>query len=174
MPKDADETLGKCSQVAIFVRNDILQSSIDETTEISSSLLEADSEVIFPVEKFDYKLLFRKEFPYDNDKRTTEEKILDDVHYYINRNLDTYLNEDTNISEIPITEIFRCVRDATDIDELRTIIRTKFVINENDCIESAVQYDEISDYGDDEIDSVNKENIDNNRQNDVSSDDNWD
>ncbi|XP_031639577.1 small RNA 2'-O-methyltransferase [Contarinia nasturtii] len=173
----ADKSLGQCSQAAIFVRKDMLELLNEDTPDgIAPPLVVTDSEVVFPIEKFDYKLLFSKKFPYDEDDRSYEEKIIDDVHYFINRNLDTYLNEERNICEFPITEIFHCVRDVANIDELRTIIRAEFVVNENDCVEKALPENDDSEISDYDYDyDANKENDTNSLNGSVHfSEENWD
>lgn len=141
VPKDGDENLGKCSQMVCFVRKDmlhILQNSDDASKDLSSICLDqTDSEVVFPLEKFNYELLYSKPFPFDQETRTTDERILDDVKYFINRHLyvdDPFFDEDKNTFEFPVESIFHFVHDATDTNELRTIIRKEFVINENDCV----------------------------------------
>lgn len=166
LPTDSDELLGKCSQMATFVRKDILQllnnyDASDEGTVADGS----DTEVVFPIEKFEYRLLFSNEFPYDQDVRTVEEKILDDVKYFINRHLyddDPYFDYEKNICEFPIEHIFRFVHDSSDLNEMRTIIRKEFVINEKDCVEHKLPEEsdfEFDDHDDDKDDhEVNKEN----------------
>lgn len=172
LPTDADIELGKCSQMAIFVRLDMLQllNSVDTPAEAEQSIDESDTEVVFPIEKFEYELLFHKEFPYDQDSRSLEEKILDDVKYFINRHLyddDPYFDYEKNICEFPVEDIFRYVHDASDLDELRKIIRKEFVINDKDCIEHKLPQQsgsEYSDYNsDDDKDEADKENDDGNR-----------
>lgn len=165
LPDDADAELGKCSQMALFVRLDmvkLLKSPDTHAEAAEQSVDESDTEVVFPIEKFKYELLFHKEFPYDQDSRSLEEKILDDVKYFINRHLyddDPYYDYEKNICEFPIEDIFRFVHDASDLDEMRKIIRKEFVINDKDCVEQTLPESEYSDYvSDEDKDEANKEN----------------
>lgn len=141
LPTDTDEQLGKCSQMATFVRKDMLQllNGYDAPDEFTPSTDESQpDEVVFPIEKFQYELLFSKEFPYNQDARSVEEKIIDDVKYFMNRHLyedDQYFVEDKNIFHFPVKDIFLHVHEASDLDEMRAIIRKEFVINEQDCVE---------------------------------------
>lgn len=138
---DADEKLGKCSQMATFVCKDMLQllNGHDAPDEVTPSTDESHTdEVVFPIEKFKYELLFSKEFPYDQDARSLEEKIIDDVKYFMNRHFyedDPYFVEEIERFQFPIQDIFRHVHDASDLDEMRAIIRKEFVINDQDCVE---------------------------------------
>lgn len=149
LPEGADEKLGKCSQMVTFVRKDMLEILLNDGSndELSKSqpLEQPDSEVVFPIDKCNYKLLYRKDYPYDQDIRSADEKILDDVKYFINRHLceeGAYFDEDRNICEFPIENIFHFVHDVADMNELRKIIRKEFVINEKDCIEQNIPVDD--------------------------------
>lgn len=153
LPPDADKLLGKCSQMVTFVRKDMLQilNHLDAPVTQSDAppVDESDSEVVFPIEKFKYTLLFSKVFPYDQDSRSVEEKILDDVKYFINRHLyddNPYFDYEKNICTFPVEDIFRSVHDASDLNEMRTIIRKEFVINNNDCIEHKLPEDTDSEF----------------------------
>lgn len=137
-----------------FLRSDILENQTAETADESIADQEG-IDVPFPIEKFPYKLLFSKEFPFNQDARSVEEKIMDDVRYFINRHLtvdDPYFNEEKNICEIPLANILPFVHDSADLNELRTIVQKEFLINEQDCIEHKLI--ESSDFEDDEYDEV--------------------
>lgn len=170
LPENVDDKLGKCSQMAIFVRKDMLEilsnDSTDEPTSVISSFDPLDSEVVFPIEKIQYELLFRKEFPFDCDTRTTREKMLDDVKYFINRHLhydDPYFDEERDICVFPVEDIFRFVHDASDLDELRTIIRKEFVINGEDCVESKLEVESDESDPDDDQEDVPEKIIESNQ-----------
>lgn len=185
VPENTDKTLGQCSQMATFVRKDMLQFLNKDVTNNeatpSISLIEIDPDVIFPIEKYNYKLLFSKIFPYDQDARTNEEKIMDDAKYFINRHLyddDGYFNDEKNICEFPVIEIFQCVHEAADLNEFRTILCKEFVINENDCVVHKVYEDtwsDCSEHGVENDEEANKENDASCAPNDLSTyDEDWD
>lgn len=159
LPEDADSKLGKCSQMVTFVRTDMIKLLNDASAEPTSQTDRSNSEVVFPLEKFKYNLLFSKEFPYDQDARTPQEKIIDDVKYFIHRHScenSLYFDYEKDIFEFPVPNIFPFIHEVINIDELRTIIRTEFVINENDCI--VYKLPEDSDFDDDyEDDDVEAE-----------------
>lgn len=78
-----------------------------------------------------------KEFPFDNDARTVEEKIMDDIKYFIHRHSyedNPYFDYEKDMCEFPVEDIFPFIHEANDVDELRAVISKEFVINENDCL----------------------------------------
>lgn len=167
--------------MATFVRNDMLQflNDLDAPDKVTQSVDESDTEVVFPIEKFEYKLLYSKDFPYDQDARTKEEKILDDVKYFINRHLydeDPYFDSEKNICEFPVEEIFRFVHDASDLDEMRKIIRKEFVINDKDCVEHKLPEESDAEFSDYDNDYEDKDDVDegNDDHAPVQDDDDWD
>lgn len=166
LPPGSDEKLGKCSQMVCFIRSDMLGKHTAETVESpSGQQQQQDIDVPFPIEKFPYKLLFSKEFPFNQDARSVEEKILDDVKYFIHRHLnadDPYFNEEKDICEIPLGNILPFVHDTSDLNELRTIIQKEFVVNAGDCIEHKLiessDYEQSDSDGYDDIDQQNAQN----------------
>lgn len=160
LPSGSDEKLGKCSQMACFVRLDILQNHLNLMDEPIKQPLEQQQQQIaadapFPIEKFPYKLLFSKVFPINQDARSVDEKIMDDVKYFINRHLNTddpYFNEEKYICEFPLGNILPFVHDVADLSELRKIVRKEFAINAQDCIEHKLiessDYDQSDSEGD--------------------------
>lgn len=142
--------------MACFVRLDILQNNLnvpDEPIEqpLDQEQQQQNTDVPFPIEKFPYKLLFNKVFPFNQDARSVDEKIMDDVKYFINRHLhadDPYFNEEKEICEFPLGNILPFVHDAADLNELRTIVQKEFAINAQDCIEHKLH--ESSDYDSDD------------------------
>lgn len=184
LPPGTDENLGKCSQMACFIRLDILENRLNHTKESIEQPSEQQQNIIvpFPIEKFPYKLLFSKPFPFDQDARSVEEKIMDDVKYFINRHLsadDPYFKEDRDICEIPLANVLPFVHDVADLNELRTIVQKEFVINQEDCIEHKLieesEYEE-SDFGNDDDDYNDNTDQQNaaNHQNSNIDDDSWD
>lgn len=181
LPENSDKTLGKCSQMAVFVRKDMLEIlSNNSTEEIAPSSDRPDSDVVFPINKIQYELLFSKEYPYHCDTRSTEQKILDDVKYFIHRHLtadDVFFNEDRDICEFPVEEIFKFVHDADDLDEMRTIIRKEHVINDKDCVEQKLDdesdYEQDDDYDDYDDQRPSSENIVEQNRHHISDDELW-
>lgn len=152
-----------------FVRKDLLEILHNDPATVS--LEQMDPEVVFPVEKFNYELLFSKPFPFHVDARSTDEKILDAVKYFINRHLytdDPFFDEEKNIFEFPVESIFHFVHDVADTNELRTIIRKEFVINENDCVVHNLpeSSDSELEYSDDETQFEDRQNNYQNPDND--------
>lgn len=138
-PNDTDIAFGKCSQIACFVRNDVLDKD--------ASIISTDDEM--PVGNFEYKQLFEYVYPVDVDKRSRSEIIMDDAKYFINRHSDEdgrYFIYAQNAFEFPVRDIFEFVAESYDENELRTILRKEFVINENDCVIVDAQHE--SDYSD--------------------------
>lgn len=144
-----------------FIRIDLLEHHLDsnETIDAPRTADQQCIDVPFPIEKFPYKLLFSKPFPFNEDARGVEEKIMDDVKYFINRHLtadDQYFDEERDIWIFPLENMLPFVHDATDLKELRAIVQKEFMLNEHDCIEHKLiessDFDE-SDYDDDNRDS---------------------
>lgn len=97
----------------------------------------------FPVEKFEYKLLFKNDFPIHTDHRTEEEMIMDNVVYFFNRFIykydeEFYYNPDRDRYEFPLNDIFNHVAVAPDYGELKQIVIKKYQIEENDIVVVAV------------------------------------
>lgn len=150
-----------------FARIDMIKLLENESIDILT-FDRSNSDVEFPIDKFNYQLLFRKEFPFHNDCRTTGEKIMDDVKYFINRHSyedDGYYDYEKDLCIFPIEAIFQCVHDAADLDQMRTIILKEFVINAQDCVEYKLPVETQSESSDDEDENENdnnKENISDN------------
>lgn len=165
-----------------FIRLDFLENHSNHTDESIEQPLEEqqNTDVPFPIEKFPYKLLFSKPFPFDQDARSNDEKIMDDVKYFINRHLDTddpYYNEDKAIYQIPLDNILPFVHDAADLNELRTVVQKEFVINQNDCIEQKPIEDsdyEEDDYDQDDDNNTDQQNAENPNNSNIDDDESWD
>lgn len=59
IPSNEEKKLGKCSQMVIFARKDMIEILNNELAEPAQQNDRSNSDVIFPIEKFTYKLLFR-------------------------------------------------------------------------------------------------------------------
>lgn len=164
-PPESDEKLGKCSQMVCFVRVDILENDSNSNDQQSTSTQDC-TDVPFPVEKFPYKLLSSKPFPFDQDSRSVEEKIMDDVKYFINRHLtadDPYFNEEKDLCVIPLKSMLPFVHDVAHLNELRAIVLKEFPVNEHDCIEHKLV--ESSDFEQSDDDDNNDDDHDDYQQN---------
>lgn len=146
--------------MACFVRLDILKllpkQSIDESSILPNDDDLSDDEVIYPIEKFPYKLLYKIDHPYENDPRDRTQVMIDDAKYFINRHLSNeglYFNEDKNVYEFPIESMIPFIEEADDINELRCLLRkAEYSIDDNDCVVVQPEEDsesEHSDYYDD-------------------------
>lgn len=142
---EGEESVGECSQMACFVRRDLLNEpqfvAETDTTEPEVSP--------FPVEKFEYRLLFQNEFPISQDIRTNEEIIMDNVEYFFNRFIykfddEYYYNMDRDRYEFPLQQIYECVHEAPDYDELKRVVISKYCIEANDIVIVPVPNDEYS------------------------------
>lgn len=124
------EDLGGCSQLSFFIRKDFLES-LDKQQEVVEEV-EEPTELI---ECAGYKLIHTVDFPFFHDKRSRDEKILDECRYHINRFRwmeEVFFNYDANRYEIPITAIADACWEVTDnIEEIKSVIKDKFEM-END------------------------------------------
>lgn len=142
---EGEESVGECSQMACFVRRDLLNEPQFDAEDNS-----AEPEVSpFPVEKFQYKLLFQNEFPINEDCRTTEEIIMNTAEYFFNRFIykfdeEFFYNMERDRYEFPMQEIYECVHDAPEYDELKNVLATKYCIEENDIVIVPAPVDEYS------------------------------
>lgn len=131
--------------MACFVRRDLLnEPRVD--AEIDATEPEVSP---FPIEKFQYKLLFENDFPVNEDVRSTEEVIMDSVEYFFNRFLykfdeDFYYNVDRDRYEFPLRHVFDCVHEAPEYEELKSIVITKYCIEEGDIVIVPVPVDDDS------------------------------
>lgn len=166
-PEGTDSKLGKCSQMACFVRKDLvsLLSSTDSNENLVSNqeTIDEDDEVIFPINKFQYRHLFKYVFPKKpEDTRSQEEIVLDEVKYFINRHAyndnNIYFNYEKNSLEIPLKDFVPYVHNIVDENELRGILQKTFAINEMDCVIHEIEDSGSSDLNDEYYD----DNIENN------------
>lgn len=102
--------------------------------------------------------MFSKPFPVDQDARSTDEKIMDDIKYFVSRHMtydDPYFNEERGIYIIPLENVLPFVHDVADLNGLRTVAQKEFAINDHDCIEHELieSSDEHSDVDDDNDDA---------------------
>ncbi|ALC41806.1 Hen1 [Drosophila busckii] len=96
-----DESVGNVSQIALFVRKDLLDMPLVEPFNAQP---EANCET-------PYRNLHSVDFPFFKDTRTTEEKIWTQVQYELHRATyrEDYYDADRYVYKIAIAEILRCV-----------------------------------------------------------------
>lgn len=143
-PETAAETMGKCSQLACFVRKDLL--GLDTVTV-------PDTDVLYPLEKYEYKQLFEYTYPMNVDNRSRTDRMMDDSKYFIHRNSnedEKYYNSETDRFAFPLGDIFQFVQDAASEMELRDILCKEFQIDENNCVVVEQQYESEESYHDDD------------------------
>lgn len=143
-PETATETMGKCSQIACFVRKDLLNL---ETITVP------DTDVLYPLEKYKYELLFEYIYPINVDHRSRTDRIMDDSKYFIHRNSNVdekYYNSEEDRFLFPLDDIYQFVQDAASEMELRDILRNEFQIDENNCVIVEQQYESEESYHDDD------------------------
>lgn len=161
-PEDVDSTIGKCSQYACFALKSMVdllnlngadvnngcepssgnnksQENADrlQVPEQNGSMDPTDTTVVYPIEKFPYKLLFSTEYPEFIETRSHINIILDDVKYYIHRHTvddSRFFDEDSNSLIMPIEEMMPFVHEAASVAELREIIKNDYTIDSNNCI----------------------------------------
>ncbi|XP_067632796.1 small RNA 2'-O-methyltransferase isoform X2 [Eurosta solidaginis] len=118
-PPDKKE-IGYVSQIAIFVRRDLLNHSLIEPL---CNQIRVDCN---PDPDFQYKEIFAVDFPYNIDERSKEEKLLDEARYQISRcqRVDRYFNRDLGVYQVPLTVLKDYIEniDAT-MDELLCVLK---------------------------------------------------
>lgn len=162
--------MGKCSQFACFVRKDLLNLEITTVP---------DTDVFYPLEKYEYEQLFEYKYPINVDNRSRTDRIMDDSKYFIHRNSnenEKYYNREEDRFLFPVADIYQFVQDAASESELREILCTEFRIDEHNCVVVEQQYeseeshhDDDDDHNDDEPTLPSQNAIDL-----VAADDDWD
>lgn len=143
-PEAAAEICGKCSQFACFVRKDLL--GLDTITV-------PDTNVLYPLEHYEYKQLFEYIYPMNIDNRSRTDRILDDSKYFIHRNSnedEKYYDREADRFLFPLADIYQFVQDAASEMELREILRKEFPIDVNNCVVVEQQYETDESYHGDE------------------------
>lgn len=133
-PPEGYESFGECSQIACFVRLDIIDSctlSFDGKNDETSFDLN---------EKFNYRSICCHDYPVYEELRSKEEIILHEAQYFFERYIylydeEFYYNFDRNLYEFPLQKIYEWIKMADDINELKEILLKNYKISENDLIE---------------------------------------
>lgn len=147
---DGSEKLGKCSQIACFIRKDIANESVVVATEVQEAsdndLPSNQTEPLYET-IYNYQMIKEYQFPFNIELRTPNEIILDEVKYYFDRYLylyDDYFDYETNLYEFPLNDVYVAIKEAPDINELRDIIRENFSITADDIIRMSPPEDDQS------------------------------
>lgn len=150
-PPEGHENIGYCSQIALFIRSDLLH----ERSEMNAA--ENNCQISpFPVEKFPYKLIFQYEFPVHVETRTPDEIALEKINMFFNTYLfrydeEYYYNYEKDLYEFPLATIrYVAFHDAIETDEIKRILTGKYTIK-NDVVEVPI-VDEERYSGNSEID----------------------
>lgn len=135
------EDVGYSSQLALFVRKDIIdflnepcESNNDEVEEQN----EAQSQEAVPqnhVHCDGYILLGTIDYPVFQDTRSRTEKIIDEVCYHVNRYKymeEQFYNLDNYRTEIPINLVTQaCWETSTDEEEIAKVIKEQYQVENN-------------------------------------------
>jgi len=131
-PPEGKEELGSVSQLALFLRKDLLealeQTKAENETEIEC-FLEQPQQQLIPCD--DYSLVYTVDYPFFQDLRNREEKLLDDCKYYLNkwRYFDCYLNDDFNRVEVPLDQLAGSCGDEVTVEEILELIKEMYTID---------------------------------------------
>lgn len=130
-PPQGYESIGCCSQLGFFIRNDFLNSLDDTQTKLEQEPEPCVEEPLIECE--DYELIYAVTYPYFRDNRGKEQKIIDEVTYHVGRfRDDEYFSYKNDRYEIPFKMIANvCWQVTEDVEEIRCAIKNDFVI-END------------------------------------------
>lgn len=116
------EHLGCVSQMAVFVRRDFWKLTEEPVTEIeldlppdlgTLDLNDSDSDGI-------YKLVYKLEIPESRDRRTREQRILDDGNYQLNflrSQEERFYNNKKGVLEIPLNMLYENINGRKDYNE---------------------------------------------------------
>lgn len=115
------EHLGCVSQMALFVRRDfwrLTENPVSVTDDLppdlgALKLNDSDPEGI-------YKLLYKLEIPEARDKRTRDQRILDDGNYQLNflrSQEERFYNHRKGLLEIPLKMVYENINGAKDYSE---------------------------------------------------------
>lgn len=149
-PENVDiTTTGHCSQLVLFIRNDFYESL--ETDNEVEEVEESNDTEISNIPCDSYELLSSYDYPFHQDNRNRNEKILDEAKYHVNRLRtmeDMYYSEENDRLEIPLAVVVECCWEFNaDINEIRSILENEFKI-ENEMLIFKM-YDNESDIDDD-------------------------
>lgn len=151
-PKEVEEDVGCCSQMAFFVRKDFYESL---SNDVEVKMREQIEEEVLPSEY--HQLIASISYPHYKDDRTNAEKILDEAKYHVNRYLfdgDEYLNYEKNRYEVPLSTILPCCWEITqNQQEIEQAIKQFYTV-ENGCIIMSTE-ENLNDFDDDKNDDSN-------------------
>ncbi|KAM7344280.1 hen1 methyltransferase isoform 3-T3 [Cochliomyia hominivorax] len=146
-PLAQHKKLGYSTQIAIFARNDMLDKPLNYEV-IKRKPISHDKQ---------YKVIYAKDYPHNEDTRSKEQKILDETNYYLNeaKTVTKYYNLERCIYQIPWHYLMSFTQSlgSTQSELLEILKKNNFQIegdfiilpeyneDDNDDYESDVDYD---------------------------------
>ncbi|XP_008200824.1 uncharacterized protein Hen1 isoform X2 [Tribolium castaneum] len=112
-PHGTDDSIGCCSQLAVFIRKDVICDTYEETCNVSNDSCGCNSYGVCTYHSHsrklpDYKLIASINYPYDVDTRTEDEKILDELKYRMHlfeNSEEEFYNVETKCFQIPLNQL---------------------------------------------------------------------
>lgn len=141
--------LGHSTQIAIFARNDMIDKPL------SCELIRK------PVNKdVQYKVIYAVDYPHNQDERSKEQKILDEINYYISqsKNIPKYFNRERCIYQVPWRNLLDYTKSVggTEKELLNILEKSDFKV-ENDFI--ILPENDENDYDSEELDYDGEYNL---------------
>lgn len=144
---EGHEDLGKCSQLACFIRSDFWDESeagnpapmpVSTTDDATTAAGPPSSTPPMYETIYNYQLIHKYEYAFDVELRSNERIILDEAQYFFNRHLyqyDMYFDDGGNVYKFPLDDVFLMNNAALNIDELRSLLRIDgYKIDEQDVV----------------------------------------
>lgn len=127
--------LGCCSQMAVFIRKDFAKylETYDENHVIIEEESSENESTPLIESHNDYKLIHSVTYPFFKDKRTFEEKLIDEIEYLMNcrKYDDDYINYEADQIEIPFEHIAGgCYKITEDFDIIKKIVEKKYTLKD--------------------------------------------
>jgi hypothetical protein len=146
------ETIGCCSQLALFMNKEFINSLDkiveDESKGTTQKYSDSNDPNLIPCE--DYVIMKSLNYPVFIDSRDRKQRIEDEIFYHVSRAryIDDYYNSETYRIEVPMDYVVNCCWEASDDkQEIINVIKEKYA-SENDLIildEDEKEEDEVLD-----------------------------
>ncbi|XP_044258252.1 uncharacterized protein LOC123007190 isoform X2 [Tribolium madens] len=147
-PAGCDDSIGCCSQLAVFIRKDVICDTYEETCvctqtsckfNVSNDFWGCNCVNCLPMRSYgvctynsysqkrsDYKLIASINYPYEKDLRTEDEKVLDELKYrmHLFENIDgEFYNEETRCFHIPLHRlVYQTTKPFASEPEIRNLL----------------------------------------------------